>query len=103
MSVGKRLQQLEHFYFCFLVACKIRLKQQTDDSEKAIKIFMDDWLTAALDIKFFDGSLLKEIVWLKYEILIQPSVNILRMLDKIHCALLAEGVENEMDDNLHAS
>lgn len=90
MLVGKRLEVLEHFYFCFLVACYIKRKQCRLNDDQAFRRLMNDWLTGIQYTQYFDRSLNCEVAWLKTELPQRSASEIIIMLNRIYYALIQE-------------
>lgn len=90
MLVGKRLDILEHFYFCLLVACNLKRKQLLRSNDNIIKQFMREWLTTAEQSQNFHQSLKVEVTWLKSELLTSTVKEIISVLNRIYYALVQE-------------
>ncbi|WP_042937585.1 hypothetical protein [Klebsiella pneumoniae] len=100
MLVRKRLELLEHFYFCFLVACNLKRKQHSHLNDNVIKQFMYEWLTTAEQSQIFHRSLSIEVKWLKSELLTLTVQEIISILNRIYYALAQEQLK--LNKNQHS-
>lgn len=69
MPSQKDLHDINHFYYCFLVALRLRVRYRPLESGTQRKRFMVDWLLKAKREKFFARVVCAEINWLVEETL----------------------------------
>lgn len=59
---------LNHFYYCLLIALKIRTRWYPGESKSARKKYIKEWLHTAQERKLFSSVIFPEVVWLLDEV-----------------------------------
>ncbi|NDO83780.1 hypothetical protein CJP72_24460 [Citrobacter sp. NCU1] len=69
VSVRKdEVVSLNHFYYCLLIALKIRVRRYPGETKSARKKYIERWLRSAQKRKLFSSVIFPEVLWLLDEI-----------------------------------
>lgn len=96
MNLQKDLLDINHFYYCLLVAIQLRKKFVPFESDNQRKRFIIDWLYTAQKRKSFSRITYAEILWLVNEFMrFNKSLSELEAcIDKIYRTSLGYITEN---------
>jgi hypothetical protein len=76
---------VEHFYYCLLVAC--RLAQKNMPSDTALRVYINHWLETAENNAIFDNIVQLDLVWLKRSVLMYTAEKFIENLIDIYDGL----------------